>query len=689
MQFSIYDVLGLLTGEKAVAIKVIQQKLGVEKSGQIERLQLALDALERLGLIEKSQGRYKRLEVEDLVAGKLRCTSKGYCFVIPEDPAQEELSVIDSGLRTAWNGDRVLVKALKKATRRRKPEAEVIVVTERANATLVGRLAATEGSLQVIPLDERLGGALELLTEEAAPLSGDDLIVQVAVERYPLGRRPAKSRLLRILGRANEPRIDIDLVCSRYQLVPNWPENIPASEPGLSVAPEKRQDLRKATIFTLPGRLAQCGVSVVSESKGGWQLGLHVSDLTALIAEEGAIDHEAQQRGSTTYLREQIASLWPEQILAQSALLPGEERPAWSLLAQVDAEGQVYAYRWTASTIRAKGVLETGHWPEAFQAVAQAIAGPLLSLLHSANDPQLFAELLEHLMGQHLAHLHVAAPFLVQAAPDGPNLIDWQRLARARGLVIPENENPEPPTKATFQEWLDAEATQHPILREMLLNTLPAPGYAVAPGEYFSRSGVGVGFAAPLESYADFLTQRILVQIVEEGKNRKAPRSKMTVDLQSSSTHGLIDWPVLPVKQQKAWEESLPMLLVRLQERQRQVKLAQEDLLGFDRIARLVGYTEPLQGLITGVQSYGFFVAIEDPFVEGLVHVSGLKDDWYSYQAREPALIGRRNRKRFAIGDTVRVKVKSIDYYRQQVDLMVLRSETETLEEPISVATPD
>jgi len=83
---------------------------------------------------------------------------------------------------------------------------------------------------------------------------------------------------------------------------------------------------------------------------------------------------------------------------------------------------------------------------------------------------------------------------------------------------------------------------------------------------------------------------------------------------------------------------------------------------------------EIFQGLITGVQSYGFFVEIEDSLVEGLVHVSSLKDDWYEFRPRYACLVGRKNRTSYRLGDRVEVQVKSVDYYRQQIDLVTVTS---------------
>ena len=90
---------------------------------------------------------------------------------------------------------------------------------------------------------------------------------------------------------------------------------------------------------------------------------------------------------------------------------------------------------------------------------------------------------------------------------------------------------------------------------------------------------------------------------------------------------------------------------------------------------------EVFPGLITRVQNYGFFVELDDWFVEGLVHVSSLKDDWYEHRIRQQRLVGRKNRQQYSLGDQVEVQVKSVDYYRQQIDLIVMGGGSETEEE--------
>ncbi len=684
MQFSVHELLGLLAGERSAAPKILQQKLNVVQPQALEQLQLVLDILEKLGLLEKLQGRYRRIADEEVVSGRVRCSSKGFCFVTPDLPESEEVFIIEGGLKNAWNGDRVLVRLMKKASRRRKPEGEVLLVTERANLSVVGRLASIDGDApQVVPLDDRLGGTIELVGENGAV--DTEQIVEVVITRYPLGSRPAKSRLLRILGNANDPQVDIDLVCNRYRLNFEFPDAVreAASTLPAELAETDREDLTSLDLHVLGSDPAQMAVSLVPQAEG-WELGLHIPDLTYLVSVGSVLDIEGRERAFGTRLRGRLLQLWPPELIERACLKPGTVRRSWSVLVQLDAAAQVRTYRWNATLVRAGTPFE-GPLPESYAQVAEALTRQGIALLSEPGDPRVFVELLESLMGQHLAHLHLPAPFLAQQPPQGSEVLDWLRLARSCGLNVPDAEPPVELQASQYHDWLVAQPTRtdNPALRELLKATLEPSEFGTAPALHFSRnSGAVVPFAAPLESYADLVVQRILAQVSEDGRDRKTPRSKVNVDLKASSAHGLIDWPVLKPKQQKDWEELLPALANHLSTRARQVVQAGKDLEGFEKISQLNGHTEPLHGLITGVQSYGFFVAVEEPFVEGLVHVSGLKDDWYTYQAREPALVGRRSRRRFQIGDSVKVQVKSIDYYRQQVDLMVLPGEPEAVEEP-------
>ena len=181
----------------------------------------------------------------------------------------------------------------------------------------------------------------------------------------------------------------------------------------------------------------------------------------------------------------------------------------------------------------------------------------------------------------------------------------------------------------------------------------------------------------------------MLKALFEEGRDRRSSRSKEGVNLGHSSCHDKISWNVLPPDLQQDLETQFTQLVVHLSERESVAADAEEDLEGLKKTGFMKERTgQTFVGLITGVQSYGFFVEIEvnSPTgstlrVEGLVHVSSLKDDWYEYRSRQQTLVGRKNRNQYRLGDNVEVQVKSVDYYRQQIDLVAVGGGSEAPDE--------
>ncbi|MEM8602279.1 MAG: S1 RNA-binding domain-containing protein, partial [Cyanobacteria bacterium P01_H01_bin.121] len=199
--------------------------------------------------------------------------------------------------------------------------------------------------------------------------------------------------------------------------------------------------------------------------------------------------------------------------------------------------------------------------------------------------------------------------------------------------------------------------------------------YSLSPGKHFGLAldGGYTHFTCPTRRYADLVTQRILHYVFDQGRDRRSTRAKEVVDLRHSSCRGQITWNVLPPELQSELELQLSTLTNHLSEREKLALEAEEDLIGLQKTEFMKAHTgEVFQGMITGVQSYGFFVEIEDLLVEGLVHVSSLKDDWYEYRSRQQRLVGRKNRQQYRLGDRVEVEVRSVDYYRQQIDLAVV-----------------
>ncbi|NJN49581.1 MAG: VacB/RNase II family 3'-5' exoribonuclease, partial [Alkalinema sp. RL_2_19] len=293
--------------------------------------------------------------------------------------------------------------------------------------------------------------------------------------------------------------------------------------------------------------------------------------------------------------------------------------------------------------------------------------------------------LTNRIVASHMTALSLPAVYRVHPTPDLKDVEDLIKLAASMEIELPL-ENAEELHPRDYQNFTKqfSDSTAERVLTYLLLATLKPAFYSMTPKAHFGlalEEGY-VHFAAPVRRYPDLLIHRALHAMFAEGRAGKSARSKEKVELRHSSCHGNIGWNVLPPEIQTELEEYFGMVVVHITDREKIAQDAENDLEGLKKAELMKERTgEIFHGVITGVQSYGLFVEIEELLVEGLVHVSSLKDDWYEFRSRQQTLVGRKNRKQYRLGDRIEVQVKSVDYYRQQIDLITVGSEDEEGEE--------
>jgi ribonuclease R len=763
MEFSIATLLANFTDDKLVAPKALEKKLDCQDDADIRKLQIALDALEKVGILIKERGRYRRSSDEEgLVEGKLRCSSKGFCFAIQDAEGAEDIYIRESQLSNAWNGDRVLVRVTKEGSRRRSPEGEVKLILERSNRSVLARVKqADNGEFRATPLDDRLLFELSI-PENGLDLAGAiDQLVHVKVLRYPLGQSPPQGKVARILGDS-----DVDIVACKHDLPTEFSEESLQAAKALpskitKAELKKRVDLRSLTTITLKAESQQATLDSLDDAltlektkAGHWQLGIHIADVSYYVEADSAIDREAQRRGISVYLGDLVTPMLPEPITGNlCALLPGKERLAISVLVTLDAEGQVLEYEIQPTVIQvdhalsydqAQAILERGdgrpstdlkpfssvfdlldnlatvshtlkeqrrsrgafelNLPEkplagdAADGTSKALLTPkfhyddegaLGAMVISPSVPThtMLAELMllaNQVVAEHLQALEVPCIYRVHPTPDPDDVQELMKLAGSMGIDLKLAAD-EAVTSQDYQSFTQkfAESDAERVLTYLLLETLKPAFYSVTPKSHFGlalEQGY-THFTSPVRRYPDLLVHRVLHAVFEEGRDRKSTRAKEVVNLRHSSSHGEISWNVLPPEIQQELELHFNAVVVHLTERERVAQEAEQDLEGLKKAELMRERTgEIFHGLITGVQSYGLFVEIEELLVEGLVHVSSLKDDWYEYRSRQQTLVGRKNRKQYRLGDRIEVQVKSVDYYRQQIDLLAVGGGSEAVD---------
>ena len=255
MEYSIATLLSHFIDDKLVAAKVLEKKLGCIDPESREKLQIILDVLEKIGVLVKDRGKYRRSYEDDVVEAKLRCSSKGFCFAIQDLEDADDIYIRESYLSTAWNGDRVMVKIIKEGSRRRSPEGEVKLILDRANPSLLATVTRDNGDYRAIPLDDRLLFELDLLQNGDKLSNAVDHLVHVKVLRYPLAQNPPIGKVTRVLGSDAEAAVDTDIVSCKHDLPQIFPDRVIEAANALvnKISPteiEKRQDKRGLLTLT-------------------------------------------------------------------------------------------------------------------------------------------------------------------------------------------------------------------------------------------------------------------------------------------------------------------------------------------------------------------------------------------------------------------------------------------------------
>ncbi len=776
MEFSIAELLANFTDDKLVAPKALEKKLNCKDEASQHLLQITLDALEKIGILVRERGKYRRLFEDDVVEGKLRCSSKGFCFAIQDVEGSEDIYIRESHLNTAWNGDRVLVRVTKEGTRRRSPEGEVRLILDRANSSVLARVKQVETSYRATPLDDRLLFEVELKPNGIDLDEAVDQLAHVEILRYPLGNYPPVGRVAQVLGSDAQAASEYDIVCCKHDLPRQFSEAVLEEAKLLPTKLRRadlkqRVDLRHLPTITIDGPLNPTGPAIddalTLEALGSdhWRLGIHIADVSSYIEPGSALDIEARRRGTSIYLGENVVRMLPERVHQCCSLAAEQDRLAVSVLLTLTASGQVVEFEIQPTVIQVDYRLDY----QQAQAIVQRHDDPDMSTVQPAYPLPTLAELQEfapifdmldqlfvlsqeireqrlqrgafdlnlpekifpneanpelskflstkfqyddegalgamvvssllparsivtelmllanQIVASHLLELQVPAIYRVHRAPDPSDVQELLKLVSNMGIDahLAQEDVVHP---RDYQNLVNqfANSKTEKVLTYLLLSTFKPAVYSTAPGQHFGLA-LDEGythFTSPLRRYPDLLVHRVLHAVFEYGRDRRSTRSKEKVDLRHSSCHGQITWNVLPTEIQTELEEAFAAVVVHLTEQEKLAQEAEADLEGLKKAEFMQQHTgKVFHGLITGVQSYGFFVEIEELLVEGLVHVSSLKDDWYEYRSRQQKLVGRKNRKQYKLGDRVEVQVKSVDYYRQQIDLVAVGGGSEASDE--------
>jgi ribonuclease R len=667
------------------------------KSGVRMGLNQALRELERAGEIARiRKNRYVLPAEADLVGGKLSIHQAGYGFLTPEKPGEADIFIAAENTGTAMHGDRVVARISQDAPYGRirgRREGRVIRILERAHDTIVGTLQHSRNFYYVVPDDPRLVHDVYVSPKQDAATVGDKVVVRL--EAWESRHVNPEGEIIEVLGPASAPGVDMLSIIRKYHLPTEFPRDVLGQADRISEKIDARQldgreDLRKEFTVTIDpddARDFDDAIHVERIENGGWRLGVHIADVAAYVEPESALDREARRRGNSVYLPDRVIPMLPERLSnGVCSLNPGVDRLTHSVFVHFDRNGTAKGARFGRSVIRSAHRLT---YKQAYAILKSPPSDRLSERLHVAwelagllrqkrfehgsldldfpevkvwldetgkpvrlerveNDEshQLIEEFMlaaNEAVARELKNRAVPAIYRIHENPDPEKLGEYREFVLSFGYKVGDL------THRTEVQRLLASIRGKPeeqALKIGLLKSLKRARYFPQPlGHYGLAKTNYLHFTSPIRRYADLVVHRALAQ--HDGKYRSGTHMSQVASIAehvSTTERIAADAEIESVRMKK-----LEFFQSQLDERNPQI----------------------FRAAIVDVRNYGLAVELPDALITGLVHVSSLSDDFYLFEPSRRQLIGRRTRKRFSIGDEVRVFVVRVDAFKRQVDFAI------------------
>jgi ribonuclease R len=701
-------ILTLMRGPKYRPLDQKEMAQAVGRKGEHRgAVVAALQELERAGEIARiRKNRYILPAAADLVTGKLQIHQAGFGFLAREGSDEGDVFIAAENTGTAMNGDRVVARITRDANYARArsgkgPEGRVIRILERAHDTIVGTLQQTRNFFYVVPDDPRL---VHNVYVQPRPLSGaprppqpDDKVV-VRLEPWQSRHVNPEGEIIELLGRASDPGVDMLSIIRKNNLPLHFPPDVLAEADAIpdSVDPKRyrdREDLREKFIVTIDpddARDFDDAINVERLPGGEWELGVHIADVAAYVTPGSALDREALQRGNSVYLVDRVIPMLPERLSnGVCSLNPNVVRLTHSVFIRFAKNGALRGARFARTMIRsarrltykeafallqgpsgdelsrrlhttwelasilrrrrfAHGSLDLD-FPEVKVVVDKASGRPLrLERIENDESHQLVEEFMlaaNEAVASELKHRLVPAVFRVHETPDPEKLTEYREFVISYGFKAGDLTN-----RRELQRLLESfrGKPEEQALKIGLLKSLKRARYATQPLGHFGLSKTNyTHFTSPIRRYADLIVHRTLA--ARGGGQRGGQRT--AGELSGIAEHISTTERVAA----EAENESVKMKKLEFLERQLTEKNPQV-----------------FRAVVIEVRNYGLLIELPDVLLTGLVHVSSLSDDFYSFDGARRRLIGRQSKRCLAVGDVLQVVVARIDVFKRQADFAIV-----------------
>jgi len=698
-----YIMQVMLEDSKPIPQKVLLKKLGIRKKSQEKALMFRLRAMIRDGqVILDRRDRWCLTDKTNMVRGRVQAHAEGTGFFIP-DNGDADMVIPAREMKGVMHGD-IIMAYQAGVDRRGRPEIKVHEILEHAMQTIAGRFFEKDGVFYVEPEHRYFFHNILIAPEYTSGAKTGQMVI-VKIAEYPSLHSMTIGHIQKVLGDYLDPGLEIDVAILNYG-IPSQKNSEVLSEEHLvpkMVRPkdiEGRQDLRHLPFVTIDGEDAKDfddAVCCQLLERGNYRLWVAIADVSHYVQPGSAIDLDALERGNSVYFPGRVVPMLPE-VLSNGicSLNPNVDRLCMVAEMVVTPAGKISRTQFYRAVIHSRNRLiyeDVSQWlvEQSAPVLTEETWGMLQNLfqvyqiLRNARIKRGAIELdtietkvvfdahrkiekivpvvrneAHKLIEECMLAANVAvASFLSSHAPCSVYRVheqpDEEKIKGLQTFLGEFGISPHWKGKLTpkqFQETLDKvrERPEKSVLETIMLRSLKQAQYATENVGHFGLAYPEyTHFTSPIRRYPDLIVHRILGAILDhrhdldeqftvEKLNAAATFCSMTERRADEATRDVLTW--------------LKCIYMK-------------DKLG-----------QTFDGTISAVTSFGLFVMINDIYVEGLVHVSALKNDYYQFDALRHRLVGERTNQVYHLGDSIRVMVARVDADARKIDFeLVLEDE--------------
>ena len=688
-------------------VRELMQRLKLSREHRVSLRRRLATLVESGALIKVRGNRYGLPDRMQLVTGRVIVNPRGFGFVTPDQPVvglDGDLYIAGANLNQAMHGDRVVARVERQRSEGR-AEGRIVRILERATDQLVGRLETDESGLAyVVPFDRRLVMDVHIPKGQSGEAKAGELVV-VALTRFPTPTRGPVGRVTEVLGNLDTPGMDTKLVIRKFGIPDDNPDAAVAEarKLGSQVRPRDikgRHDFRARQTVTIDGETARDFDDAITLEKlpnGHFWLGVHIADVSHYVPEGSALDAAAYERGTSVYFPDRAVHMFPEELsTGLCSLNPDVDRLVQSCLMDIDAHGTVCRYEMHDGVIHSDArmtyadvnAILVDRDPDTRGRYASLV--PMFELMNElfealnarrrrrgsidfdlpaaeflmddegrveaivASERNQAHRIIEECMlianetvASHLDEENTPSLFRVHESPDPLKVEEFEDFTASLGYSLgAPSEGVAPRHFQRLLQRLRGKPEARPVAF-LMLRTMQQARYDIQNRGHFGLAAPSyTHFTSPIRRYPDLVVHRALRE-TRPGARRAPGRAART--------------------------EALPEVARHTSEVERRAEDAEREVVQWKKVrfmADKVG--DEFTGYVTGVTAFGLFIELVEHFVEGLVHISSMADDYYIFFERQHELRGEKSRKVYRLGDVAKVQLVRVDREHRKLELALV-----------------